>query len=562
MSRQYWSGKVISKLEENEVFVYGSNPQGINGAGAAKAAMSLSPGSCHGVGRGLNGTSAYAVVTKSLNSGFLEKSTGILYDKEGYKSVSESQIRENIKELYETAKTMPEKAFLISYQLETWPNGSPKKSLNGYTSKEILDMFIKDQDIPDNIVFHDSYQKDLEKVLGSSVNVKSASPTTNTPTEIAFTKVSLPFGWMGNMAPYPVVYEGQEYKTTEALFQALRFEDFPDIQQKIMAEKSPMSAKLVAKEHKQLLIDNGYEVMGTKDVENMRLCVKLKLEQHPDLAQQLVDTGNAVIIENCTSRPEGSGVFWGSAKQDNGSWVGKNVLGEVLMDFRDKLQHNKELQVSIEQPAKVAAVEENKPKEYTFFFHLTSPFSNFHPSKFEYKDLTFISNEQFMMYSKAKTFKDEVTAQKIIDMNNQPLIKDFIEGKYSREDIVKDKVLADQWNKLMMRTKSLGKDVTPYDDTVWSNRRAKVVLFGARLKFSQNEDLKQILLATGDTYMVEASRYDKIWGIGLSADDARKIPEHKWPGLNLLGKDLDIVKAEFKAELTAQVETTVKKKPR
>lgn len=26
MSRQYWSGKVISKLEENEIFVYGSNP--------------------------------------------------------------------------------------------------------------------------------------------------------------------------------------------------------------------------------------------------------------------------------------------------------------------------------------------------------------------------------------------------------------------------------------------------------------------------------------------------------------------------------------------------------
>ena len=556
MSRQYWSGKVINKLEENEVFVFGSNPEGRHGAGAAKAAMSF--GSVYGTGRGLSPNQrTFAVITKNLTANYLEKKTGILYKTEGYLSVSESQIRENIKDLYDTARTMPEKAFLISYQFETWPNGTPKKSLNGYTSKEMLDMFIKDQDIPDNIVFHDSYQKELEKVLGSSVNVKSVIPATNTSTEIAFTKVSLPFGWMGNMAPYPVTYEGQEYKTTEALFQALRFEGFPDIQQKIMAEKSPMSAKLVAKEHKQVLIDNGYEVMGKKDVENMRLCVKLKLEQHPDLAQQLIDTGNAVIIENCTSRPEGSGVFWGSAKKDN-QWVGKNVLGEVLMDFRDKLQHNKELQVNIEQQQPV--LEEVKPKEYTFFFHLTSPFSNFHPSKFEYKELTFVSNEQFMMYSKAKTFKDEVTAQKIIDMNNQPLIKDFIEGKYSREDIVKDKVLADQWNKLMMKTKGFGREVKNYDDAVWTNRRAKVVLFGARLKFTQNEDLKQILLATGDTYMVEASPYDKIWGIGLSAGDAKKTPESKWPGLNLLGKDLDIVKAEFKLELNSQVDTTVKKK--
>ena len=38
--------------------------------------------------------------------------------------------------------------------------------------------------------------------------------------------------------------------------------------------------------------------------------------------------------------------------------------------------------------------------------------------------------------------------------------------------------------------------------------------------------------------MVEASPYDKIWGIGLKKEDAIKISEDKWPGENLLGKVL------------------------
>ena len=163
---QFWTGTYITKLAENEIFLYGSNPQGINGAGAAKAAMSLSKGAKHGVGRGFNGSNAYALVTKSLNAGFLEKSTGILYDKEGYCSVSPEQIRANIDELYETAKK-PEhldKKFLVTYQYEAWPNGTPKKSLNGYTSQEMLEMFVKDKDVPPNIVFHESYKPHLEKL--------------------------------------------------------------------------------------------------------------------------------------------------------------------------------------------------------------------------------------------------------------------------------------------------------------------------------------------------------------------------------------------------------------
>jgi hypothetical protein len=42
---------------------------------------------------------------------------------------------------------------------------------------------------------------------------------------IAFTKVRLPFGWLGNMNPFPLAHDGKVWPTAEHLFQALRFED-------------------------------------------------------------------------------------------------------------------------------------------------------------------------------------------------------------------------------------------------------------------------------------------------------------------------------------------------
>ncbi len=186
---------------------------------------------------------------------------------------------------------------------------------------------------------------------------------------------------------------------------------------------------------------------------------------------------------------------------------------------------------------------------YTFFFHLTSPFSNFHPSKFEYKGITFISNEQFMMYSKAKNFHDEISAQKIIDINNEALAKDFIEGRVTREEIIGNKELSSQWQTLMMKAKKLGRGVQNYDEDFWNHRREKIVLFGAREKFKQNADLKEILINTGDSLMIEAAPRDLIWGIGLSESEAKNTHPEQWPGMNLLGKILDKLKSEFMLSL-------------
>jgi predicted NAD-dependent protein-ADP-ribosyltransferase YbiA (DUF1768 family) len=51
--------------------------------------------------------------------------------------------------------------------------------------------------------------------------------------EIAFTKVDLPFGWLGNMSDFPIRYEGVLFKNSEMLFQFLRFSGFPEIQKEI-----------------------------------------------------------------------------------------------------------------------------------------------------------------------------------------------------------------------------------------------------------------------------------------------------------------------------------------
>jgi ribA/ribD-fused uncharacterized protein len=154
---------------------------------------------------------------------------------------------------------------------------------------------------------------------------------------IAFTKVNLPYGWLGNMSPHPVIHEGKQYKTTEALFQCLRFKNHPDIQDQIRNKPSPMSAKMVAKSQLHLLNREDKAAANKEDIEFMKVCLELKLQYHPDLKHQLIETKNARIVEDCSSRPGGSGKFWGASLVD-GKWQGSNVMGKLWMNLRDELQ--------------------------------------------------------------------------------------------------------------------------------------------------------------------------------------------------------------------------------
>ncbi len=83
--------------------------------------------------------------------------------------------------------------------------------------------------------------------------------------------------------------------------------------------------------------------------------------------------------------------------------------------------------------------------------------------------------------------------------------------------------------------KAIGRKVKNYNDDDWNEVNVDIVTYGNFLKFQQNPDLLQYLYETKDLYLVEASPYDKKWGIGLAAGDPKIEDQSIW-GSNLLGK--------------------------
>ncbi len=142
--------------------------------------------------------------------------------------------------------------------------------------------------------------------------------------------------------------------------------------------------------------------------------------------------------------------------------------------------------------------------EYHFFWN--GPFSNWYFSEFVIDNIKFIGGEQYMMYQKAIVFNDTDTAEKIM------------------EEIFPNK------------QKSLGRLVKNYDDKVWAEKRYELVKKGLREKFNQNQSLKNKLKSYQGCIFVEASPYDRIWGIGFYDDVALQHID-EW-GQNLLGKIL------------------------
>lgn len=145
---------------------------------------------------------------------------------------------------------------------------------------------------------------------------------------------------------------------------------------------------------------------------------------------------------------------------------------------------------------------------FTFFFTEASPFSQWYRCSFSAGELTFTCAEQYMMHGKALLFGDADVAQEILAADHP------------------------------RKHKALGRKVKNFDDVVWKREREQIVMAGSRLKFTQNADLKALLLATQGTTLVEASPYDRIWGIGLAASNPKAQDPATWRGQNLLGKIL------------------------
>ena len=158
-TRKTYSGKVTT-LTPNQIFVFGSNPEGRHGAGAAKYAKD-NFGAMYGQGEGLQGQS-YALPTKDLR----------VKENNSLRSISPEQIISSIKKLYDLANR-GYKEFLVSDYSGT--------NLNGYTGQEMADMFIAAGPIPDNIVFHENFDKLISNQPSSDTPITGKITDTNAP---------------------------------------------------------------------------------------------------------------------------------------------------------------------------------------------------------------------------------------------------------------------------------------------------------------------------------------------------------------------------------------------
>jgi ribA/ribD-fused uncharacterized protein len=124
--------------------------------------------------------------------------------------------------------------------------------------------------------------------------------------------------------------------------------------------------------------------------------------------------------------------------------------------------------------------------------------------------------EQFMMYCKAGRFHDTNTQRLVLATNNPK------------------------------EQKRLSRLTKGFDAASWDEIKSDVVIAGNLAKFGQNKALKEVLLSTGRCILVEAASEDSVWGIGFTAEEARRMNnEERW-GENRLGKALMEVRSRLR----------------
>jgi len=156
---------------------------------------------------------------------------------------------------------------------------------------------------------------------------------------ISFYKVDETYGGLSNMSGkyFHLQVNDILVRSSESMYQCLRFTSHPDIQREILENKSPKGSKMVSKKYRKEFTREDFDEIK---VELMYWCLKVKLCSHPLLFGGLLDrTGDKEIVEISNSDR-----FWGCVREkENENMVsGENVLGKLLMDLRTYYRENKE----------------------------------------------------------------------------------------------------------------------------------------------------------------------------------------------------------------------------
>ncbi|MFD5449822.1 NADAR family protein [Streptomyces sp. NPDC003470] len=131
--------------------------------------------------------------------------------------------------------------------------------------------------------------------------------------------------------------------------------------------------------------------------------------------------------------------------------------------------------------------------------------SQWWPSPFTADGVEYATAEHWMMAGKARLFEDPEAERRVLAAGHPA------------------------------EAKKAGRLVRGFDEAVWERERFRIVVEGSVHKFASDPALRAFLLDTGERVLVEASPVDRVWGIGLAADDEAATDPERWRGANLLG---------------------------
>jgi len=152
-------------------------------------------------------------------------------------------------------------------------------------------------------------------------------------------------------------------------------------------------------------------------------------------------------------------------------------------------------------------------EKFTLFWN--GPYSQWNMAPFTVDEVEYNCCEQYMMAQKAVMFMDDKMFDEIMASNSP------------------------------RQQKACGRKVKNFNAADWDSKARDIVYKANYAKFSQNKDLLKILMNTKGTTLVEASPYDKIWGIGMKSDNPKAQNRETWNGKNWLGEAITKVREDL-----------------